>query len=142
MVACTTKSPSRQIVLMQKRLATVEKELQKLYNQDFNALVKAYEEIDATVARTKDIHAEMELLQAYLQQFEYEKSAMETEIEFSKKQLSDLQNDVKQHLIDDKMTSQYIKDEEKALHTLESKIKYFQEKFGKQKEVVKQLRKE
>ena len=141
-VACTSKSPSGQITLMQQRVTVVEQKLETLYNQDFNTLVKAYEELDTTVARTKDLRYEMELLQAYLQQFENERVVMQSEIKFSKKQLSDLQDDVKNHQIDEKMTSQYIQDEEKALHTLEAQIKYFQEKFNQQKEVVKQLRKE
>ena len=141
-VTCTSKSPSGQIVSMQKRVTVAEQQLETLYNQDFNTLVKAYEELDTTVARTKDIRYEMELLQAYLQQFEYERTVMQSEIDFSRKQLSDLQDDIKNHQIDSKMISQYIQDEEKALHTLEAQIRYFQEKFNQQDEVVKQLRKE
>jgi len=142
MVACKDKSPSEQVKSMQKRVEAVERQVEVLYNQDFSYLIGEYQALDTTVARAKDIRNEMELLQAYLQQFENERVVMQSEIKFSKKQLSDLQDDVKNHQIDDKMTSQYIQDEEKALHTLEAQIKYFQEKFNQQKEVVKQLRKE
>ena len=58
------------------------------------------------------------------------------------KQLSDLQDDVKKHLYDEETTSKYIQDEEAELRIMEAQIKYFQEKFDEQKEVVKQLRKE
>ena len=142
MVACTDKSPSGQINAMQKRVDKVERQVETLYNQDFSFLIGEYQALDTTVARTKDIHDEMELLQAYLQQFEDQRVVLLENTKFSRQQLSDLKDDVEKNLYDEKTTSKYIQDEEKALHTMESQIKYFQEKFDAQKEVVKQLRKE
>ena len=84
----------------------------------------------------------MELLQAYLQQFENQRVVIKEAAEYSRKQLSDLQDDVKKHLYDEETTSKYIQDEEAELRIMEAQIKYFQEKFDEQKEVVKQLRKE
>ena len=127
---------------MQKRVDKVERQVETLYNQDFSFLIGEYQALDTTVARTKDIHDEMELLQAYLQQFEDQRVVLLENTKFSRQQLSDLKDDVEKNLYDEKTTSKYIQDEEKALHTMESQIKYFQEKFDAQKEVVKQLRKE
>lgn len=142
MAACNSKSPSGQIGAMQKRVDAVERQVEVLYNQDFSYLVKEYQALDTTMARKKDIKDEMELLQAYLQQFESQYDVIKNDAQISRKQLSDLQDDVKMHLYDSKTTSNYIKDEEKELLKMEAKIKYFQEKFDAQKEVVKQLRKE
>ena len=127
---------------MQKRVDAVERDVEVLYNQDFNCLVNEYQALDTTVALTKDIQYEMELLQAYLQQFENQRVVIKEASEYSRKQLSDLQDDVKKHLYDEVTTSKYIQDEEAELRIMEAQIKYFQEKFDEQKEVVKQLRKE
>lgn len=142
MVACTDKSPSGTIDAMQKRVDAVERQVEMLYNQEFNDLVKDYQALDTTLARTKNIVAEMELLQAYLQQFETQRVVIKENVKFSRQQLSDLKEDVEKHLYDDETTAKYIKDEETELHRMEAQIKYFQEKFDAQKEVVKQLRKE
>ena len=142
MVACKNESPSGQIDAMQKRVDAVERDVEVLYNQDFNCLVNEYQALDTTVALTKDIQYEMELLQAYLQQFENQRVVIKEAAEYSRKQLSDLRDDVKQHIYDEATTSKYIQDEEAELRIMEAQIKYFQEKFDEQKEVVKQLRKE
>ena len=142
MVACKNESPSGQIDAMQKRVDAVERDVEVLYDQDFNCLVNEYQALDTTVALTKDIQYEMELLQAYLQQFENQRVVIKEAAEYSRKQLSNLQDDVKKHLYDEETTSKYIQDEEAELRIMEAQIKYFQEKFDEQKEVVKQLRKE
>ena len=142
MVACTDKSPSGIIDSMQKRVDAVESRVEVLYNQDFDYLVKEYQALDTTVALTKDIQNEMELLQAYLQQFDTQRIVIKEGVEFSRKQLSDLKEDVENHLYDEETTAKYIQDEENELRIMEAQIKYFQEKFDAQKKVVKQLRKE
>ena len=142
MVACTDKSPSGQISAMQKRVDAVERQVEDIYNQDFNFLVGEYQALDTTVARTKDISQEMELLQAYLQQFEDQHVALLEGAKFSRKQLSDLKSDVENNLYDETTTLKYIKDEETELRMMEAQVKYFREKFDEQKKVVKKLRKE
>lgn len=127
---------------MQKRVDAVERQVEDIYNQDFNYLIGEYQALDTTVARTKDISQEMELLQAYLQQFEDQRVALLEGTKLSRKQLSDLKSDVENDLYDEKTTSRYINDEETELRMMEAQVKYFQEKFDEQKKVVKQLRKE
>ncbi len=141
-MACTDKSPSGQISAMQKRVDAVERQVEDIYNQDFNFLVGEYQALDTTVARTKDISQEMELLQAYLQQFEDQHVALLEGAKFSRKQLSDLKSDVENNIYDETTTSKYIKDEETELRMMEAQVKYFREKFDEQKKVVKKLRKE
>lgn len=142
MTACSSNPSSKQIDSMLKRIDVVERQVKTLYNQDFNYLVDEYKALDTTIAMTKDIKQEMELLQAYLQQFENQRVIINKAAEYSRKQLSNLQSDVKKHLYDEKTTSKYIQDEEAELCMMEAQIKYFQEKFDAQKKVVKQLRKE
>ena len=142
MVACTSKSPSGTINAMQKRVDVVERSVETLYNQDFNYLVGEYQALDTTIARTKDISGEMELLQAYLQQFENQSVVIKNGVEISRQQLSDLKDDIANNLYDEETVSKYIQDEENELRTMEAQVKYFQEKFDAQKKVVKQLRKE
>ena len=142
MVACTSKSPSGTIDAMQKRVDAVERQVEKLYIQDFNFLVGEYQALDTTIARTKDISKEMELLQAYLQQFEDQRVVIKENVEYSRQQLSDLKDDIGNNLYDDATMSNYINDEETELRMMEAQIKYFQERFDAQKKVVKQLRKE
>ena len=127
---------------MQKRLDTVEIKVEVLYNQDFKYLVFEYQALDTTVARTRDIHDEMYLLQAYLQQFENQHVAILENVEYSRKQLSNLKDDIKNNLYDEATAEQYIQDEEKELSMMEAQIRYFQEKFDAQKEVIQLLRKE
>ena len=142
MVACTSKSPSGEIDAMQKRVDAVERQVEMLYNNDFDNLVREYQALDTTVALKRDIQAEMELLQAYLQQFETQRVVLLDNAAFSRKQLSDLKDDVKHNLYDEATLTKYMQDEESELRMMEAQIKYFQEKFDAQKEVVKQLRKE
>lgn len=127
---------------MQKRVDVVERSVETLYNQDFNYLVGEYQALDTTIARTKDIRKEMELLQAYLQQFENQSVVIKNGVEISRQQLSDLKDDIANNLYDEETVSKYIQDEENELRTMEAQVKYFQEKFDAQKKVVKQLRKE
>ena len=141
-MCCVRNTPAGQIDLMQKRVDAVERQIDVLYNHDFNYLVGEYQALDTTVARTKDVTNEMWLLQAYLQQFETQQVVILENVKMSRKQLANLKSDIKEGRFDDKTMLKYIDDEEKALHQMEAQIKYFQEKFDAQKEVVKQLRKE
>jgi hypothetical protein len=140
MVACNDKSPSGQIDQMLQRVDAVENQVEVLYTQDFGYLVEGYQAIDTTVARTRDLGDTLILMQAYLQQFETQRVVIIENAEFSRKQLSDLRDDINNNRFDEETMSKYIQDEEKELHTMEAQVKYFQEKFDAQKKVVKQLR--
>ena len=142
MVACNDKSPSGQIDQMLQRVDAVENQVEVLYTQDFGYLVEGYQAIDTTVARTRDLGDTLILMQAYMQQFETQRVVIIENAEFSRKQLSDLRDDINNNRFDEETMSKYIQDEEKELHTMEAQVKYFQEKFDAQKKVVKQLRRE
>ena len=142
MVACVSKTPSGQINAMLKRVDKVENKVELLYNQDFSYLVSEYMALDTTVARKKDIGDEMELLQAYLQQFEHQRVVIQENAEISRKQLANLKDDIRKNIYDETTTRRYLLDEENELRTMEAQLQYFQEKFDAQKKVVQRLRKE
>lgn len=139
MVACSEETKKEPIALMQERVDEVERNVEELYNQDFNYLVDQYKVLDTTIARIKDIEDEMWLLQAYLQQFETEHDALIANVEYSRQQLADLLEDMKNNVLDSVTVAKYMQDEEKALRMMEAQVEYFKEKFNEQKEVVKQL---
>lgn len=142
MVACGSKTPSGHIDQMLQRVDALENRVEALYTQDFSYLVRKYQAIDTTVARTRDLGDTLILMQAYLQQFETQRVVILKNAKVSRKQLTDLQDDIIDNRFDEKTMLKYIQDEEKVLHTMEAQVKYFQEKFDAQKEVVKQLGKE
>lgn len=127
---------------MQKRVDALEYRVEVLYNQDFEGLVKEAQALQDADLKTEAEAEQVEILMAYLQQFEDQRVVILENAEYSRKQLSDLQDDIKNHVYDEATTAKYIKDEETELRRLEAQLDYFQEKFDAQKKVVKQLRKE
>ena len=142
MAACTPKSPSGQIDALLRRVAKVERDMESLYDHEFDYLVKEYQDLDTTLARQRDINDEMLLLQAYLQQFESQRIVIKDNARTSVKQLTNLKTDVKRYIYDDDTAARYIDDEENEIRVMEAQVKYFQEKLAAQKKVVKRLRKE
>ena len=142
MAACTPKSPSGQIDALLRRVAKVERDMESLYDHEFDYLVKEYQDLDTTLARQRDINDEMLLLQAYLQQFESQRIVIKDNVRTSVKQLTNLKTDVKRYIYDDDTAARYIDDEENEIRVMEAQVKYFQEKLAAQKKVVKRLRKE
>ena len=140
MLACTGDERQSTIDNMQGRLNEVERRVKELYEQEFNFLIDEYKALDTTIARVKDIGKEMTLLQAYLQQFENQKDVIINDLKYSREQLSNLKDDIKNKIYDDETTSKFIQDEEKVLHQMESKLDYFKEKLTDQIDVVKQLK--
>lgn len=139
LTACNNKSPIKQIDILQNRLAKAEKQLRRTDN-DFNFLVKEYARLDTTLPRKIDINKKMQLLQAYLQQYEDERVNVKKEIAYSYSQLSDLKDDLQNNLYDEAKKTEYINAEEAAIHKTESIINYFKDRFKKQKKVIKNLK--
>lgn len=133
-------APIQTIDSMQARVDVVADQVEELYNQDFAYLVNAYMELDSTVARKKDIHEEMDLLQAYLQQYETQRLVLKEKIQISRKQLSALKDDISNRLVTAEKQAKFIQDEEKEIRIMEHRIVYFQDRFDIQKEIVQKLK--
>lgn len=139
MAACTSKSPSDQIVSMQKRLSKAEKHLEVLYNEDFNVLIGKCMALDTVLPLIVENEECLFLMKQYLQQFETMHPIMTGDISYSRQQLSNLKDDVDTGILDAEKVTKYIADEEAALKKLEAQVNYFQEKFDEQKIFAKKF---
>jgi hypothetical protein len=84
----------------------------------------------------------MQLLRAYLQQYEDERVAIERDIEYSYSQINDLKDDIAKGLYDETKRDEYLTSEETAAKTLEAKLDYFIDRFEKQSEFIKTIEKQ
>lgn len=124
---------------MQVRLEKAEKEIDKTRQDVFLPLIDMYAQLDTTIAREQNIYEQMELVQAYLQQFETEYPNFKKEAEFTKNQLDNLKSDILSNDIDEEKGAEYIAEEEKYVKQLENQIDYFNDRLQKQSQIVKKL---
>lgn len=124
---------------MQARLEKAEKEIDKTRQNVFLPLIDMYAQLDTTIARERDIHEQMELVQAYLQQFETEYPNFKREAEFTKNQLENLKSDILSNDIEEEKDAEYIAEEEKHVKQLENQIDYFNDRLQRQSQIVKKL---
>jgi len=139
MAACTPKSPSDQVDLMQKRLTKAEAHLQVLYNEEFDILVKKCLALDTLMPKTDEYQEKYFLMTQYLQQMETTYPLMQENIRFSRQQLSDLKDDINANILEEGKVAEYIHDEEVALEEIEAQVAYFEEKFDEQSRFAKKF---
>ncbi|MCQ2314429.1 MAG: hypothetical protein MJZ56_04570 [Bacteroidales bacterium] len=137
--ACKEHSNTDVIDEMQARLEKAEKEIDKTRQNVFLPLIDMYAQLDTTIARERDIHEQMELVQAYLQQFETEYPNFKREAEFTKNQLENLKSDILSNDIEEEKGAEYIAEEEKHVKQLENQIDYFNDRLQRQSQIVKKL---
>ena len=134
-MACTEPSMKR-IDMMEKQLSKIEKKYQKTETA-FDGLVDECAELDEFLRSNNTPKPEMQLLRAYLQQYEDERVMMEEEIKYSKNQIKNLKDDFNAGLYDEKQRVEYLDSEEGALDRTEAKLDYFLDRFKKQSDFVK-----
>lgn len=84
----------------------------------------------------------MQLLRAYLQQYEDERVVMKDDIEYSKNQVANLKKDFEKGLYDETLRDEYLKSEEAALNKTEAKLDYFLDRFKQQSDFIKKTEKQ
>mgnify|MGYP003419872493 FL=1 len=136
-MACTEPSMKR-ISVMEKQISKIEKKYQKTETA-FNELVDECARLDEILRNNNNPKPEMQLLQAYLQQYEDERVAMKQEIIYSQSQVSNLKDDFNNNLYDETQREEYLASEEKAIKTLNAKLDYFLDRFEKQNEMIKNI---
>lgn len=136
-MACTEPSMKR-IGVMEKQISKIEKKYQKTETA-FNELVDECAKLDEILRNNNNPKPEMQLLQAYLQQYEDERVAMKQEIIYSQSQVSNLKDDFNNNLYDETQREEYLASEEKAIKTLNAKLDYFLDRFEKQNEMIKNI---
>ena len=140
-MACNNEPSMERIATMEKQVSKIEKKYQKTETA-FNELVEDCIEFDEKLRKENTPLPEMQLIQAYLQQYEDERSSIEEEIKYSKSQLSDLKDDFKNGLYDEAQREEYLASEEKAVKTLNAKLGYFLDRFEKQSDFIKKIEKQ
>ena len=134
-MACTEPSMKR-IDMMEKQLSTIEKKYQKTETA-FDELVDDCAELDEFLRSNNTPKPEMQLLRAYLQQYEDERDNISENIKYSKSQISDLKDDLKQNLYNDSLREVYLSSEEEVVNMIDAQLDYFLDRFNKQSEFVK-----
>ena len=134
-MACTEPSMKR-IDMMEKQLSTIEKKYQKTETA-FDELIDDCAELDEFLRSNNTPKPEMQLLRAYLQQYEDERDNISENIKYSKSQISDLKDDLKQDLYNDSLREVYLSSEEEVVNMIDAQLDYFLDRFNKQSEFVK-----
>ena len=139
-MACTEPSMKR-INALTKQLDKIEKKQEKA-EMAFNKLVEECANFDKFLRESNNPKPEMQLLRAYLQQYEDERVAIEHDIEYSYSQINDLKDDIAKGLYDEIKRDEYLTSEETAAKTLEAKLDYFIDRFEKQSKFIKTIEKQ
>ena len=140
LMACNEPSMKR-INDMNRQLDKIEKKHKKTEDA-FNNLVNDCAKFDEFLRNKNNPKPEMQLIRAYLQQYEDERLSIEEEITYSRSQLGDLKEDFNNGLYNETQREEYIASEEKAIKTLNAKLDYFLDRFDKQTDFIKNLEKQ
>ncbi len=126
----------KRINTMEKQISKIETKYQKTETA-FDELVEDCAELDEFLRNNNNPKIEMQLLRAYLQQYEDERDNIKENIKYSKSQIGDLKDDFRQGLYNDSLREVYLSSEEEAVNVIEAQLDYFLDRFDKQSEFVK-----
>lgn len=87
-----------------------------------------------------DYFETLNLAQAYLHQFDDMLPRMQQTISYTRQQLTNLQNDIDTHYINDSLATVYMADETAVADTLHQRILYFQDRLSQQDQILTALR--
>ena len=140
LMACNEPSMKR-INTLEKQISRIEKKYQKT-EKAFDKLVEDCAEFDAFLRERNTPKPEMQLLRAYLQQYEDERTLLQEEMAYSKSQISDLKDDFSDGLYDATQREEYLASEEAEMNITEAKLDYFLDRFKKQSDFIKYTKKQ
>lgn len=146
--ACNERQPStfKKIENLKRQVETDASTLQKIEESDFPALNKAFRCCDSMLQYLDSTQwdkqfQQLNLTQAYLQQFAEISPEMHKKIDYSLLQLDRLKKDIEDQYITDSLASVYLTTEIQVADTLHYRILYFQEKFTECDKALKNLKK-
>ena len=140
-MACNTEPSMKRINTLEKRVSSIEKKYQKTETA-FDNLVADCAEFDEFLRKNNTPKPEMQLLRAYLQQYEDERVVIKEELQYSKNQINNLKEDFNEGLYGASQREEYLSSEETALNTAEAKLDYFLDRFKKQSDFIKRTEKQ
>lgn len=141
LMACSFEPSMKRINTMEEQLERIEKKQIKA-EKSFNALVEQCMDFDEFLRSENNPKPEMQLLRAYLQQYEDERDNIIENIKYSKSQISDLKDDLKDGLYDESQREEYLSSEEKTVNMIEAQLDYFIDRFKKQSDFIKETEKQ
>lgn len=117
-------------------------ELQERYQ---NTMLSDFRWCDSMLAfvneqKVQDYFDALNLAQAYVTQFNTTLPVMSRDIAYLQVQLTNLQNDIDTHYINDSLASAYFEDEKAVADTLHYRIQYFEEKLSQQSLALQSLK--
>ena len=131
----------KRINALEKQLDRIEKKQEKA-EMAFNKLVEECAHFDKFLRENNNPKPEMQLLRAYLQQYEDERTSLQEDMAYSKSQVSDLKDDFSDGRYDAAQREEYLASEEAVLNTTEAKLDYFLDRFQKQSDFIKETKKQ
>ena len=131
----TTPSPAERLENLQQQVDNDIVAYQNFEANDFENLRTSFIRIDSDLGsiapqEVQSYYEKLNLAQAYLQQFLEVKTSLKNKLDYSKKQLTDLQYDLENAMINDSLFSVYFERETIAADTLHNQILYFKDRFG------------
>lgn len=139
---CTNKTATQTTPTLAERLANLQQQVendivavQNFEANDFKNLRTSFMRIDSELGtidpqKVQGYYEKLNLAQAYLQQFLEVSPSLKSKLDYSKKQLGDLQFDLENDRIDDSLFNVYFERETIAADTLHNQIVYFKDRFG------------
>ena len=138
-IGCTNKpsapSPTERLANLQQQVDNDIVAFQDFEANDFVKLKTSFMNIDSQLGQVdpnivQGYFEKLNLAQAYLQQFMEVKPSLKSKLDYSKKQLIDLQFDFQNEMINDSLFNVYLERETIAADTLHNQILYFKDRFG------------
>ena len=131
----STPSPAERLENLQQQVDNDIAAYQNFEANDFENLRTSFIRIDSELGsiapqEVQSYYEKLNLAQAYLQQFLEVKTSLKNKLDYSKKQLTDLQYDLENAMINDSLFSVYFERETIAADTLHNQILYFKDRFG------------
>ena len=131
----STPSPAERLENLQQQVDNDIVAYQNFEANDFENLRTSFIRIDSELGsiapqEVQSYYEKLNLAQSYLQQFLEVKTSLKNKLDYSKKQLTDLQYDLENAMINDSLFSVYFERETIAADTLHNQILYFKDRFG------------
>lgn len=143
---CSCRDASvRKLDALLNRMDTDERTYKELKEVDFPVLVADFRYCDSMFrvlqVNDKQQRTALKLLGAYLQQFEEEYPKMKEQIAYSRLQIANLKDDMRNGLMDDEQIADAMLAETDFADRIHNVAEYFRDRFDKQHEAVGGMRK-